>query len=119
MNSRAYRRVAVNEKVNATILGHPDVTVPCQVLNVSRSGLCIGTDQKIPSGRAVKLEWGRHFLLGRVRRVSAAASGYQVGLELLYCSQWKRPVAAVFVPLWARSVARRCVSAVAPRAAAR
>jgi PilZ domain-containing protein len=110
MNNRSYRRITIDETADATVLGRPDVTIPCHVLNVSRSGLCIAMDHQIRSGQTVKLEWGNHFLLGRALRVLPEGARYRVGVELLYCSQWNRSVASVFVPLWLRSIARRCVS---------
>ena len=99
MNSRSEIRIAAREKVTATILGHPDVTVPCHVENVSRSGMCIAVEQAIPSGKAVKVDWEDNFLLGRVRRVAAAGAGYRIGLELLYCSRWNQPMTSALASL--------------------
>lgn len=118
MNSRSYRRISIDETADATLLGHPDVTVPCQVLNVSRAGMCIAVDHQIPSGQTVKLEWGNHFLLGRALRVLPEGDRFRVGVELLYCSQWNRPVASVFVPLWLRSIGRKCIAAFTGRTSA-
>jgi hypothetical protein len=99
MNQRTELRISATENVTATILGHPDVSVRCHVQNISRSGLCIKVGQPIASGRAVKVEWANHFLLGRVRRVSAAGADFRVGLELLYCSKWNEPMATVLASL--------------------
>ena len=82
-------RVRTKEEVTATILGHPDVTIPCEITNFSRSGMCITVRQEIAAGNAVKVDWGGHFLVGRVRHVSAEGPLYQVGLQLLHCSEWK------------------------------
>src|SRR5690242_14188420 len=99
MNQRTELRISAAENATVTILGHPDVTLPCHVQNVSKSGLCIMVRQPIANGRAVKVEWDEHFLLGRVRRASAAGTEFKVGLELLYCSKWTEPMATVLAAL--------------------
>jgi hypothetical protein len=81
--------------VTATILGNPDVALPCQIVNFSKSGMCIAVRWEIPEGNAVKVDWDGHFLVGRVRRVSKEFGEYSIGLELLYCSQWKGAVEPV------------------------
>ena len=89
MHQREEKRMRAGEPAMATILGNPDVSVPCRILNFSRSGMCIMTRQPIGLDHAVKVDWDRHFLVGRARRAEAEGSGYRIGLELLYCSQWK------------------------------
>ena len=96
---RAEVRISTLEKVKATILGHPDVTVSCNVSNISKSGLCIHVNDPIAVGRAVKVEWSDHFLIGRVARSSTDGKDFRVGLELLYCSQWHEPIASVLAAL--------------------
>src|SRR5262249_47832894 len=95
MNQRSEDRTEVRENVTVTILGNPDLSVPCDIVNFSAAGLCIWLDQEIPSGKAVKVNWEDHFLLGRVRHVEVCGGTYRVGLELLYCSQWKGEAATV------------------------
>jgi PilZ domain-containing protein len=92
---RSETRIAARENATATILGHPDISVPCHVTNVSKSGLGILVKKPIASGSAVKVDWDDHFLLGRVRRVAAAGTDYRIGLELLYCSKWTEPIASM------------------------
>jgi hypothetical protein len=99
MDQRTELRISAAENATVTILGHPDVTLPCHVQDVSKSGLCILVRQPIADGRAVKVEWGEHFLLGRVRRASAAGTEFKVGLELLYCSKWTEPMRTVLAAL--------------------
>jgi hypothetical protein len=94
MEYRIEPRIEVRQNVTATILGHPDVLVPCDIVNFSRAGMCIALDQDIPSGKAVKVNWDNHFLLGTVRHVAVERGSYRVGLELLYCSKWNDPSAA-------------------------
>jgi len=53
--------------------------------------------REIPEGNAVKVDWDDHFLVGRVRRVAPEGTEYQVGLELLYCSEWKDGVESATV----------------------
>jgi hypothetical protein len=89
MNHREEARIETQEPVTATILGHPDVTVPCQITNFSRSGMCILVHQEIPEGNAVKVDWDGHFLVGRVQRVICAGPQYYIGLQLLHCSKWQ------------------------------
>jgi hypothetical protein len=88
MNSRIEPRQSVNDNVTVTILGNPDMIVPCEINNFSQSGICITLQRDIPSGKAVKINWDEHFLLGRVRHVASEGLAFRVGLELLYCSQW-------------------------------
>jgi len=90
---RTEHRIEAQTPAAATILGHPDLRVDCYIRNISKSGMCIGVKEEIASGKIVKVEWGDHFLVGRVQRVSAARTDFLVGLELLYCSKWSEPVA--------------------------
>src|SRR5437867_9862686 len=89
MNNRDETRIDASERGAATILGHPDVTVPCRITNFSRSGMCIVVREEIPHGNAVKVDWDGHFLVGRVQRVVRAGSEFSVGLQLLHCSKWQ------------------------------
>jgi uncharacterized protein (UPF0248 family) len=91
---RTESRYEIRGRAVATILGHPDIRVACEIHDFSRSGMCIAMNQEIPSGRIVKVEWSDHFLVGRVQRVSGAGANFLVGLELLYCSKWSEPVAS-------------------------
>jgi len=93
----AENRIAAGKNGSATILGHPDVTVPCHIRDFSRSGLCITVEEAISFGKIVKVEWDDHFLVGRVLRVSAAATNFRVGLELLYCSKWNQRMASILM----------------------
>ncbi|MBZ5622521.1 MAG: PilZ domain-containing protein [Acidobacteriia bacterium] len=90
--ARAENRIDAGETGQATILGHPDVTVTCHIRNFSRSGMCITVDQVIPIGKIVKVQWDDHFLVGRVQGVSPVGGAFRVGLELLYCSKWNEPM---------------------------
>ena len=94
-NQRAENRIATGENSRATILGHPDVTVPCQIRDFSRSGLCIMVEQPITCGKIVKVEWDDHFLVGRAQRVSATGTNFQVGLDLLYCSKCNETMTSI------------------------
>lgn len=91
---RTENRFETQSRGAATILGHPDIRVGCEIHDFSKSGMCIGVKEVIPSGRIVKVEWSDHFLVGRVQRVSGSPSNFVVGLELLYCSKWSEPVAS-------------------------
>ena|SRR3954447_864879 len=95
-NLRNESRIPALDSGVATILGHPDVTVPCRIHNFSRSGMCIGVDEEITEGMIVKVNWGASFLVGRAHRVASSGSGHRVGLELLYCSKWTEPVERIF-----------------------
>ena len=88
-HTREESRMNISQGATATILGHPDVKVPCRITNFSRSGMCIQVGQNIPYGNAVKVDWDRNFLVGRVQRVVVESGEYAVGLQLLYCSQWQ------------------------------
>jgi hypothetical protein len=94
-NYRGENRVSSGENGHATILGHPDVTLPCQVRDFSKSGLCITVDRSICSGTIVKVDWANNFLVGRAHTVSAVGSNFRVGLELLYCSKWNESVTPI------------------------
>jgi hypothetical protein len=89
MHRRDEIRIAAWTRSTATILGHPDVMVPCHIRNFSRSGICILVRHEIPVGHAVKVDWDGHFLVGRVQRVIAVDGRLEVGLQLLHCSQWQ------------------------------
>ena len=96
MTKRNERRTEFNKNVTATVLGNPDVTMPCDIVNLSQSGLCIAIDQEVERGTAVKIDWDHNFLLGRVRHVSTGGIDFRVGLELLYCSKWSGLTEAEF-----------------------
>ena len=89
MNHREEARVYTGEAANATILGHPDVTVPCRISNFSRSGMAILVNRPIPMGNAVKVIWDGHFLVGRVVRITKSGLQHNIGLQLLHCSKWE------------------------------
>ena len=90
-------RIDAKEPSTATILGHPDVSIPCEIVNFSKTGMCIIVGLNIPEGHAVKVDWDGHFLVGRVQRVCAVEANYSVGLQLLYCSQWQGAVEPALV----------------------
>ena len=92
MNTRIEPRKPARENVTATILGHPDVSVACNITDFSQAGICITVGREIPAESAVKVNWDEHFLVGRVRNISPAGTSYRVGLELLYCSKWIGPM---------------------------
>jgi len=99
MNSRQESRYRADEQATLTVLGNPDVQMPSRVLNVSRSGVRLEVNRAVRRGAPVRLEWDKHFLVGKAVHVSAARGGYQVGLELLTCSSWRGPNRAGFLPL--------------------
>ena len=104
-NSRVEYRIAAKEKGQAIILGHPDVTVPCEIRNFSRSGMCITVSQAIDCGKIVKVDWADHFLVGRVQAVRQIEDGSnRIGLELLYLSKWSEDLAPVFAGLQSPAV---------------
>jgi hypothetical protein len=85
---RREKRIEAKDNAKATILGHPDVTLPCIIRNISKSGMGITVKLSVPLGRVIKVEWGEHFLVGRVQSIAPAGEEFRVGLELLYCSKW-------------------------------
>jgi hypothetical protein len=103
---RAENRIPAYETGAATILGHPDVTMMCQIRNFSQSGMGIAVNQDIPRGKIVKVEWDDHFLVGRVQSVSGGGGIFWVGLELLYCSKWKEPMTYLLASAGARRLER-------------
>src|SRR5258708_4949194 len=98
MRTRRGNKVEARERGTATILGHPDLSGPCPIPNISQSGMCIAVDAPIVSEKVVKVEWNDHFLVGRVRRISPAGQAYEIGLELLYCSKWNEAMKSVLAP---------------------
>jgi hypothetical protein len=92
---RTEKRVEARDRASVTILGNPDVTVPCTIRNVSRSGMCIMVRESLELGKVVKVEWSDHFLVGRVQSSSAAGKEFRIGLELLYCSKWSPRMGSV------------------------
>jgi hypothetical protein len=91
---RTEARLGTEVRAVATILGHPDVQVDCQIRDISKSGMCIVVKNQIVPGKIVKVAWSDHFLVGRVQRESATGADFLVGLELLYCSKWNEPEAS-------------------------
>jgi hypothetical protein len=104
---RAENRIRTGEDGSVTILGHPDVTVTCQIQDFSRYGMCIIVEQVIAGGRIVKVEWQDHFLVGRVQHVSAVGGTFQIGLELLHCSKWSEPMTGLLVSRGAARLEKR------------
>ena len=96
---RKEQRIDTRDRAKVTILGHPDVTLPCGLLNISKSGMCISVNDPAHSGQIVKVEWGGQFLVGRVRRATPSGGGFRLGLELLYCSQWNHRIGSVLSSL--------------------
>jgi len=95
-NHRSEPRIeAAQDSARANILGHPDVPVSCQIVDFSRSGMCITLDYEVAPGRIVKVDWDNHFLIGRVQRVTPVEYGSRVALELLYCSKWTDDVLSI------------------------
>jgi hypothetical protein len=106
MNSRDEHRYDTDQPVVLTILGNPDVRVLCRVVNVSRSGMRVAVDRQVACGAAIRVEWDKHFLVGKAVHVSRKGGEYFVGLQLLTCSAWKGG-AARFLPLRLKSLAQR------------
>ncbi len=100
---RAEIRIEAQKQTVATMLGHPDIDLVCDVRDISKSGMRIFVDREVPLGTVMKVEWGEHFLVGRTQRVVASGPGYEVGLELMYCSKWKDPIASAMSALSALS----------------
>jgi hypothetical protein len=96
-NDRTEDRFEICETGQVTVLGDPDVTVACLIRNFSRYGMCITVEHDIACGRIVKVAWDKHFLVGRVQRVSPFGGGFRVGLELLQCSKWNEPTTPLLV----------------------
>jgi len=90
MNFREEARIDAREVATATILGKPDVTIPCKITNFSPSGICILVSRDILEGALVKVDWGEHFLVGRVQRGLRSGGEHYIGLQLLHCSHWQR-----------------------------
>ena len=105
-NARTENRIEAFETGAVTILGHPDVTMPCQIRNFSRSGMCIGVEQEMACGKIVKVQWDDHFLIGRIQRVESADQRFAAGIELFYCSQWNEPITYLLASAGARPLER-------------
>jgi len=111
MNSRDEHRYDTNKRLTLTILGNPDRRMLCRVVNVSHSGMRVAIDRPVPAGAAVRVEWARHFLVGKTRHVSRKGPEYLVGLQLLTCSSWRGAARAAFLPLKLRELAARWTAA--------
>src|SRR5690348_9387575 len=64
-NARLQKRFVVDESVAVTILGSPEERLRARIKDVSRSGLRLELDSRLPrAAEAVKVEWDSRNLLG-------------------------------------------------------
>ena len=82
MDSRSQLRLETNEPVHVTVLGECDTRFLGRLTNCSEHGIALLTDQPVPLGCAVKVEWGHTLLLGEVRHCRPEGGGFAIGLEL-------------------------------------
>jgi len=86
--SKPRLHLEVDVQVSAVLLGNPDIPLPCQLVDVSESGVRILIPSRISLDRVIKIEWAGNFLVGSPRYIRPTPSGYLLGLRLHGCSQW-------------------------------
>jgi hypothetical protein len=87
MNHRQETRIQVNQSVDITLFGDPDVRLTAVVKNLSGRGLGIQVDRPVAAGTALKVELEDALLLGEVIycRCDHAAFGqaaFYVGIQM-------------------------------------
>jgi len=82
MNQRREPRVQVDQPVEVTVFGLPDVQVRGEIRNVSGRGLGLELKQRLDPGAALKISLEDAFLLGEVIYCHPRGEGWYAGVEL-------------------------------------
>jgi PilZ domain-containing protein len=102
--ARREPRYRFHHSAYVSILGAAPSTTACRILNVSRSGMRIATQEKFPRGIQIQVQWDDEFFIGSVRYALDNGEESITGLELVACSYTRVP--RQFFPIvgWLRSV---------------
>jgi hypothetical protein len=79
----------VGVQVRAVLVGNPEVRLPCQLVEVSQSGVQVLVSGRISMDRTIRLQWNGNLLEGTPCYVRPTPEGYLVGLRLEGSSQWR------------------------------
>ena len=82
MEHRREHRVPTEQPVILTVLRDPERRLTATVKNASGRGLGLISSESVPSGAAVKIEFGDSIFLGEAMYWKAVEGGYYVGIEL-------------------------------------
>jgi len=82
MEQRREHRVPTEQPVSLTVLGEPETRLTAVVKNASGRGLGLICPQAVPSGAAVKIEFGDTIFLVEALYCRAMEGGYYLGIEL-------------------------------------
>jgi hypothetical protein len=82
MEHRREHRFPSEQPVSLTVLGDPEKRVTAIVKNASGRGLGLISPESVPSGAAVKIEFGDFIFLGEATYSKAMEDVYYVGIEL-------------------------------------
>jgi len=82
MEHRREQRVPTEQPVILIVLGNLERRLTATVKNASGRGLGLIASESVPSGAAVKIEFGDSIFLGEAMYWKAVEGGYYVGIEL-------------------------------------
>ena len=82
MNQRRDARFQIDQAIQITVFGLPDIQVRARVKNLSGRGVGLELEQPLVIGAALKIPLDDAILLGEVIYCRAQGGGYYVGREL-------------------------------------
>jgi hypothetical protein len=82
MEHRRDPRVPTEQPVSLTVLSDPEIRMLSTVKDASGRGLGLLCPQSVPSGAALKIEFGDTLFLGEAMYCETSETGYLVGVEL-------------------------------------
>ena len=82
MEHRRDPRVPTEQPVSLTVLGNPEIRMQSTVKDASGRGLGLLCPERVPSGAALKIEFGDTLFLGEAMYCETSEIGYLVGVEL-------------------------------------
>ena len=85
------RRNRITLGATAKILGVEGSEAPCQIVNISSSGMRISLSAPLLPGAQIQVQWGDHCFIGTKRNQSFWAGHYSIGLQLISCSYIRIP----------------------------
>jgi hypothetical protein len=95
MDSRQEPRFEADQEVAVTLLGDVETVFSAKVINFSGRGMCLLSNQAIPSGSALKIELPDTMLLGEVIYSRPQGGGHQAGIELEHALYRTRDLAVL------------------------
>ena len=82
MEQRRENRVPTEQPVIITVLGDVETRLEAHIKNATGRGLGLMSSEPIPTGAAVKIEFGDSIFLGEAMYCTPLEGGYFLGIEL-------------------------------------